>query len=129
MKIIYVRETEETSSIIQRILIHIKRFFNIINIENDTYYIPVFLRSKLSKHTIKRLTSKINLLLEKHNSTTVALSEYLNSNKLFKNYLYSNNISILDGRFLFKCLIYKIVEYIFKIKNKQIELRRNFFAC
>lgn len=122
MKIIYIRETEETCDIIKRTLIHIRRFFNIIKVESNICYIPIFKNSKLSKHKIKRITNKINLLLEKYDSTTVALSEYLNSNKLFKNYLYSNNILVLDGRILFKCLTYEIIDYIFKIKNEAMEL-------
>lgn len=119
-KIVYVQECSNSN---KKILLKINKFFNVINIKEDKYYLPVLKKDKLSEHNIKRLTNKINKLLEKNGVDNIALSEYLNSNQLFKNYLYSNNINILNGRFLFKCLIYKIIEYIFKIKNKQIELR------
>ncbi len=127
MKIIYIRETEETCDIIKRILLSFKRIFNVIKVENNKmYYLPLFKEGKLSKHRIRRLTNKINLLLEKNGANTVVLSEYLNSNQLFKNYLYSKNISILNGRYLFKCLVYEIIQYIFRIKNKKMEFRRDF---
>lgn len=128
MKIVYIKETEETNDIIKRILLKIKVFFNIIKIENDNIYcLPIFKDCNLSKYRTKRLSSKIYKLIEKSEISRVVLSEYLNSNQLLKNYLYSGNIDILDGRYLFKSLSCKILEYIFKIKNKPIELRRGFF--
>lgn len=132
MKIIYIRETEETCDIIKRILLSIKKILNIIRVEdngsNKMYYLPMFKDSKLSEYRIKRITNKINSLLEKDGVNNVALSEYLDNNQLFKNHLYSKNINILNGRFLFKCLTYKIIEYIFKIKNTSMEFRRSFIA-
>ena len=92
MKIIYIKETEETYSIIEKILLNLKKFLNIVKIkDNNMYYLPVFKGSKLSEYRIKRLTNKINSLLEIDGASTVALSEYLNSNQLIKNYLYSKN--------------------------------------
>ena len=128
MKIIYIKESKETCDIVKRIILKMKKFLNIIKIENDNiYYLPIFKDSKLSKYRIKRLYSKIYKLLERDETSCVVLSEYLNSNQLLKNYLYSENINILDGRYLFKNMSCEILEYIFKIKNKPIELRRSIF--
>ena len=130
MKIIYIKEVEETCDIVKRIIFKIKKFLNIIegkNINDATvYYLPFFKSSKISKYRIKKLCNKIVKLLEKDESNTIVLSENLNNNKLLKNYLYSENINILDGRYLFKCLTHKTLEYIFNIKNKEIKLRRGF---
>lgn len=132
MKIVYIREAEETCDIIKRIILKIKRFLNIINIENKSnntiYYLPIFKDSKISKYRIKRLVCKVNNLLEKEGTNSIVLSEYLYNNVLLRNYLYSENINILDGRFLFKCLTYNIIKYIFKIKNKAMEFRRDFIT-
>lgn len=120
---------EETCDIVKRVIIKIKKFFNIIKIEiinkNIIYYLPIYKNNKISKYRIKKLCNKINRLLEEEGVSTVVLSEYLRSNKLLKNYLYFNNINILNGRYLFKCLIYKIVEKIYIIKNRSIESRGN----
>lgn len=130
MKIIYIKETEETCDIIKRIILRIKKIFNFVKIENSDnniiYYLPVFKDSKISKYRIKKLVNKVNTLLEKDNSNTIVLSEHLDKNQLLKNYLYAENINILDGRYLFKCLTYNILEYIFRIKNKAMEFRRGF---
>jgi len=126
LKIVYIKETKETCDIVKRIILKIKKFLNIIKIENDNIYcLSIFKKSKLSKFRMKRLSNKIYKLLEKNETNCVVLSEHLNSNGLFKNYLYSKNINILDGRYLFKNLSCKILEYIFKIKNKPMELRRS----
>lgn len=132
MKIIYIKETEETCDMVKRIIVKIKKNLNIIKVQsaNDKtiYYLPVFRDSKISKYRIKKISNKINRLLETEGSNTIVLSESLNNNKLLKNYLYIENINILEGRHLFKCLTYKILEYIFKIKNKAMELRRSFIV-
>lgn len=128
----YIRESEKTGDIVKRILLHIKRRLNIIKVEhseeNKMCYLPVFKETKLSKRRVKRISNKINSLLEREGISNIVLSEYLDDNQLFKNCLYSKNINILDGRFLFKCLTYQIIEHVFKIKNKAMEFRRSFIA-
>ena len=120
-KIIYIKEIEKTSGL-KFILSKLKKYLNIIKIEDDkVYYLPIFKENKLSEYRIKKLTKKISILLEKDVSNNIVLSEYLNKNQLLKNYLYSKNVNILNGKFLFKCLTYKIIEYIFKIKNSKME--------
>lgn len=57
---------------------------------------------------IKKITNK----LEKYNIKTAILSDELYDIESLKNSLYAKNINILDGRFLFKCLTEKIVDYI-----------------
>ncbi len=132
MKIIYIKEAEETCDIVKRIILKIKKYLNIIKVQstndNTIYYLPIFKNSKISKYRIKKLSNKINRLLEVDGSNNIVLSEYLNNNQLLKNYIYIENINILDGRYLFKCLTYKILEYIFKTKNIAMEFRRGFIA-
>ena len=131
MKIIYIKETEETCDIVKRIIIIIKRIFNFIKIENINeriiYYLPVFKNSKISRRRIKKIANRIIRLLEVDASNNIVLSEYLNNNQLLKNHLYNENINILDGRGLFKCLTFKTLEYICNIKDKKIELRRSIY--
>ena len=120
-KIIYIREMNKASSLKNKLLLNFRKIFNIIKTKDNIYYLPIYKEDKFSEHKIKRLTKKINMLLERDASNTVALSIYLDKNQLLKNYLYSQNVNILDGRFLFKCLSYKLIEYILHIKNKEME--------
>ncbi len=132
MKIIYIKETEQTCDIVKAIMLKIKKFFNFIKIENieerAIYYLPIFKDTKISKYRIKKFSNKINKLLERDGANTIVLSENLTNNQLLKIYLFSKNINILDGRLLFKCLTNKILEYIYKVKNKKIELRRSSYS-
>ena len=125
MRIIYIKETENLDNTLKnKIILKLRRVFNIIKIEKVNeqviYILPILKQKKISEYRVKKLVNKAIKLLENDASSTIALSKYLNSNTLFKNYLYSNNINILDGRFLFKCLINKIIKYIFEIKNKEL---------
>lgn len=121
MKIIYIREAKEPYNIIKRI----KYFFNVIDINNTEektiYYLPISNNKDIKKYRINKLSKKIIRNLEKDGVRNVVLSKYLNTRQELKNNLYSENINILDGRYLFKCLTYEIIEYILKRKNKDIK--------
>lgn len=124
LKIIYIKETQKTCDIIKEIILKIKYFFNMIDVEYEEnkiiYYLPLVQEKKYSKNKIKKISKKIIKNLEKNGSNNVALSIYLNTLTELKNNLYSENVNILDGRYLFKCLTEEIIKYILKIKNEDI---------
>lgn len=126
MNIIYIRETKETCDFIKRIVLRIKCFFNIIDIEKTgdktIYNVPIFANQNINKYRTKRLFKQIVKKLEKAEVSNIVLSKFLHTVKYLKNNLYTENINILDGRYLFKCLSYEIIEYILKRQNKYIEL-------
>lgn len=126
MNIIYIRESKETCDFIKRIALKIKCFFNVIDIEktgNKTIYnLPIFANQNINKYRTNKILKKIVKKLEEDEATNVVLSKYLHTVKYLKNNLYTENINILDGRYLFKCLSYKIIEYILKKQNRFIEL-------
>ena len=80
------------------------------------YYLPVFADTKLSKYRINRLSKSIVSKLENVGISNIALSQHLETIQLLKLKLYCENMNILDGRLLFKCLSYELIEYILKIK-------------
>lgn len=127
MRIVYIKETEGIDNIVKRIILRIKMYLNLIKIENKDgnilYCLPILKDTRISKYRAKIISNRINKLLEKSETNTVALTEYLNENQILKNYLYSNNINILNGRYLFKCLTHKILEYIFNLKKNELNLR------
>ena len=125
MKIIYVTETEDTCDIIKRIVLKIKCFFNIIyreNVEEKIIYkLPIFSNKKISNNKVNKLSKKIVKKLESDGIYSVVLSKYLSTLQNLKNNFYSENINILEGRYLFKCLTFEVIEYILKRKNKKIQ--------
>ena len=125
MNIIFIRETKETCDFIKRIVLKIKCFFNIIDIEKIgnkiIYNLPIFASQNINKYRTNKLVKKIIKNLEKDEVSNIILSKYLHTVKCLKNNLYSKNVNILDGRHLFKCLSYEMIEYILKRQNRYIE--------
>lgn len=131
MKICYIKEKEETCDFVKRIILRIKRYLNIIEVKESEekliYNLPIFKDTKLSKYRINKLCKKIAFKLNNQGITNIVLSKHLETFELLKLKLYCKNLNILDGRLLFKSLIYETIEYILKLKGKKIEERRYHF--
>ncbi|MGN1270968.1 MAG: hypothetical protein ACI4UX_03195 [Clostridia bacterium] len=131
MRICYIKETQETCDFVKRILIRIKRLFNIIKFCEDNkrtiIYLPIFKSNRIVDKRIVKLAKKINKRLYDNDIENVVLSSYLAENDILKQKLYCQNINILDGRYLFYLLIPETIEYILKKQKKKIESRRNYF--
>ena len=77
-----------------------------------------------------KLNGKIIRELNKLNIKNIILSKEIKKDKEFINLLYSNNFNIINGRKLFKEIIYILIEEIFEKKNikmqeKQISIMTN----
>lgn len=75
----------------------------------------IFVLTNLSKKSYKNLDKKLLQL----NSKNICLSKNLEKNEEFVNFLNERNKNILDGRWLFSCLVEKILNYI----ENQTEIR------
>ena len=116
---------QETCDFVKKIILNVKYFFNIIDIKNEKgkimCYLPILKNKNISKRKTIKLLKKVTKELEKNGVNDVVLSEHLNTLEELKNRLYSENINILDGRYLFKCLIQETISYILKIQNEDIQ--------
>lgn len=130
MNICYIKETEETCDFVKRILVKIKRIFNIVELKKDNektiMILPISKSSKIKNKKIIKISKKINKKLYDGNIENVVLSNILSNNILLKQKLYEQNINILNGRYLFNLLIPEVIEYILKRQKKKIENRRNY---
>lgn len=130
MNICYIKETEETCDFVKRILVKIKRIFNIVELKKDNektiMILPISKSSKIKNKKIIRISKKINKKLYDGNIENVVLSNILSNNILLKQKLYEQNINILNGRYLFNLLVPEVIEYILKRQKKKIENRRNY---
>ena len=124
MYTVFIEETK-VDSIKDKLSLIIKRVFNYINIieknNKKVLVLPITKKTKCSKKFTNRLTKKIIKYLEEDGISKVVLSENLKVIKTLENNLYSENINILNGRFLFKCLSKNIIEYILELKKEKIE--------
>lgn len=127
LRIVYIKEREEVCGNIKKLILRIKRIFNIIEYSINEgkliFYLPIFKDTKLSKRKINKLSKKIIIRLIKERINVVVLSKYLMLQKQLKIKLYSENIDILDGKLLYKSLIYDIIEYILNKKSKSMKER------
>lgn len=73
---------------------------------------------KISINKIQKLVADI---VKKEKCKSVVLSKKLNNNEELKNILNSYNIEILNGRYLFRFLIFDILDFILKKINKKIQ--------
>ena len=113
--------------------------FNIITLEGNVIKVAPIPKLKIKEEDgrklakrkdIDRIKKRINnsvektaKLLSKTNSKKIVLSKNLKKYKEFKNYLYSRNLDIVSGNFLFSLLAPEVLEYLI---NKK-ELNRNDF--
>ena len=115
----------ETCDFVKRILIKIKKLFNIVEFSEDkgktTIILPLFKSNIIKDKKIIKIAKKINRKLYDNNIENVVLSNYLEENEILKQKLYCQNINILDGRYLFYLLIPEIVDYILKRQKKKLE--------
>ena len=137
MNICYISETHETCDFVKRIVIKIKKIFNIVEFSEDngktTITLPLFKSNKIRNKKIIKIAKRINKKLYDNNIENVVLSNYLEENKILKQKLYCQNINILDGRYLFYLLIPEIIEYILKrqkvkLQNGEVTLLINDFT-
>lgn len=130
MNICYIKETEETCDFVKRILVKVKKIFNIVELKKDNgktiMVLPIFKSNKIRDKKVVKISKKINKILYNNNLENVVLSNALADKILLKQKLYEQNINILDGRYLFNLLIPEVIEYILKRQKKKIENRRNY---
>lgn len=137
LNICYIGETHETCDFVKRIVIKIKKIFNIVEFSEDngktTITLPLFKSNKIRNKKIIKVAKRINKKLYDNNIENVVLSNYLEENEILKQKLYCQNINILDGRYLFYLLIPEIIEYILKrqkvkLQNGEVTLLINDFT-
>lgn len=137
MNICYISEMHETCDFVKRIVIKIKKIFNIVEFSEDngktTITLPLFKSNKIRNKKIIKIAKRINKKLYDNNIENVVLSNYLEGNEILKQKLYCQNINILDGRYLFYLLIPEIIGYILKrqkvkLQNGEVTLLINDFT-
>lgn len=120
---VYISEIQRENSLKKKILQRVKCFFNIIDVKNkegkNILYLPIYDNKKTGNYKIIYLSKKIVKIIK--DEDYIVLSKSLQRISILKNSLYSENINILNGRYLFKCLNFNILSYILKIKNENIE--------
>ena len=103
----------------------IKKFFNVINVENDKIIINGYYKEMKLKKKIK-IVKKIKEILVNNDVNTIIVSNNLKQDSEIINLFYSNGLNIINGKILFKMLVNK---YIYLLcKNNNILMQENKIA-
>lgn len=99
----YVQEADKPNFIF--------RIFNIIQLKKDKIILPID-EKKISSKKAQKLAKKTTKILDKTNCNKLVLSKIIKTQQIYKNYLYSYNLDIVEGRWLFEALSMQALEYV-----------------
>ena len=111
----YIKENDKPGKIYQFFI----KLFNIIELNDNLIEVAKIqnLKGKKKERILKKVAKKTICLLDKTNSKKIVLSKNLKQEDEYKNYLYSKNYDIVDGKYLFTLLASDVLEYIIKKRN------------
>lgn len=93
----------------------IEEWFNIVKLKNNRIILPNKKEENIKTDEI--FAKKTKSILGKTASKKIILSKNVHKKKDYVNYLYSYNYDIVDGKWLFKILLYDVLEYIIMKEN------------
>lgn len=111
----YVQETDKPNFLF--------KLFNIVRLQGDKIILPIG-KEKIKPKRAEGLAKKTKKILEKTNCNKIVLSKAMKTQEIYKNYLYSYNINIVEGRWLFEVLSKQILEYVIKKEKMKKEETR-----
>lgn len=100
------------------------KILKFIKIDDNKIILPVS-GEEINEKYQRKMAEKTYKILGRTNSNKVVISKIINKYIYFKNYLYSLNIDIVDGKWLFRIMIPDILNYIIKkyeLEKQEIEL-------
>lgn len=103
----------------------INKIFNIIKLEQNRIILPItkneIENGKLSQKKAQILAKKITNKLAKTMGNNIILSKEIKKQKNLVNYLYSQNVNIIDGKWLFGILSDEAITYAVNKKKMKKE--------
>lgn len=98
----------------------IKKMFNIVKVQKDKIILPI-IEEDIKIEKAEKMVKKTVNILKKAGTETVVLSKRINKQNDYINFLYSYGIKIIEGRWLFKALTLKVLDYITEKKRLKKE--------
>lgn len=108
----FIKENDKPNKILE--------LLNIVKLEGNKIILPVNRENIVNKKT-KKIADKAVKILNQTNCNKVIISKNIKRYEDFMNYLFSNNIDIVEGKWLFEVLEYDIIKYIQEKKNLKKE--------
>lgn len=96
------------------------KWFNIIQLEGDKIILPIDTKNMDSKKA-ERLARKTEKIFEKTRSKKIVISKKIQEQEVYMNQLYTLDLEIIKGRWLFEVLSCKVLDYILEKKQMKKE--------
>lgn len=104
----YIQETDKPNFLFKQ--------FNIIKLIGNKIILPIG-EEKIKPKKAEKLAKKTKRILDKTNCNKLILSKTIKTHENYKNYLYTYNFDIVEGKKLFEILSNLVLDYIVKKKN------------
>lgn len=108
----YIQETDKLN--------FIYNLLNIVKLQEDKIILPIG-EEEIPSKKAEKLAKRTKQIIEKGNCPKVILSKKIKTQEDYKNYLYTYQISITEGRWLFEVLSAKALEYVVNKENMKKE--------
>lgn len=108
----YVQETDKPN--------FLWNLFNIVRLEENKIILPIG-KEKITSKKAEKLAKKTKKILEKTNCNKLILSKLIKKQEDYKNYLYTYDLDIVEGKWLFEVLSYQSLEYVVNKKKMKKE--------
>ena len=96
----------------------IEKKFNILKVNDNTITVPMY--ENMKQKNIEKIARKTEKIIKKYSkSKKIILNKEMQKEELYKNYLNTYDLEIINGKWLFEILLIDIVEYI--IKKRKLE--------
>ena len=105
----YIQKTDKPSFLSKKL--------NLIKINNNKIILPIENDDKITLKKAQKLARKTNEIIKKTNSNKVVVSKQIKKRKDYLNQLYTYNLEIVDGKWLFETISFKVLEYILEKQN------------
>lgn len=105
----FIQETDKPLKIL--------KLLNIIKLQEDKIILPVGDSELLDSKKSEKLAKKTIKILNKTLCNKIVVSKQIKKQEQYINYLYSKNIDIVDGKWLFEVLSCDCLDYILKKQN------------
>ncbi len=112
----YIQETDKPRAI--------TKLFNIVQAKEDKLILPIG-EEKISIKKSEKLAQKTIKILEKTNSKKIVLSKKISKQEEYVNFLHSYGTKIIEGKWLFKALTLKVLDYVVekkRLKKEEIQI-------
>ena len=108
----YIQETDKPNKLFE--------FFNIIKLQDDKIILPINNEIKDKKKS-EKIAIKIKNILKKANCNKIVVSKKISKEEQIMNYLYTYNLNIVDGRWLYEVISDKVLDYVINKKDLRKE--------